>query len=422
MGDNQMSAKILDQLMETADYDAFCRSELDDPYPLLESLRQVAPVHWSPRLGSWVVVSYEEVNRGLRPGPLAHDRIEVNTRGIPSSALAGYAPLVTHVSNWLGFTDPPKHTRMREIGRHLVSPAMAEKFRPWTVSFARDVVARIKAQDHFDLVEEVALRLPLDLICEALGIHHDDVRRFHDWSSDLGLFAARMSPQWDEGCQSSLDRSMTSWLALEEMFRRLMEDKRQNPADDILTELTQHYDAGTITEDEVIGLAVFILAAGHGTSRDLIANSLYLLLTNPEQARELAEGPDAVAHAVEEVLRYESPIPMLSQLAGQATVIAGHDVQAGDTVLLHLGSANRDPYRFDRPDIFEVRRSQNRHLAFGFGAHFCLGAPLARQTAAVLLAELEPHLSHLVLDDGPPRWKRGDMSGRTLAELFASWG
>ena len=135
----------------------------------------------------------------LRPGPLAHDRIEVNTRGIPEAALAGYAPLVTHVSNWLGFTDPPKHTRMREIGRHLVNPGMAHKFRPWTLAFVNDVMTRIQAQDHLDLVEEVALRLPLELICEALGIHDDDVRRFHDWSGDLGLFAARMSPEWDAG-------------------------------------------------------------------------------------------------------------------------------------------------------------------------------------------------------------------------------
>jgi cytochrome P450 len=414
--------RTLEDLLETPDYAAFCRSQLDDPYPLLETLRQVAPVHWSPQLGSWVVVSYEEVNRGLRPGPLAHDRIEVNTRGIPEPALAGYAPLVTHVSNWLGFTDPPKHTRMREIGRHLINPGMAQRFRPWTVSVAKDVVARIQAQDHLDLVEEVALRLPLELICEALGIHDEDVRRFHDWTAGVGQFAGRMSPAWDAGSQASVDESMASWASLEDMFRRVMEDKRTNPADDILTELTHHYDEGNITEDEVIGLAVFILAAGHGTSRDLIANSLYLILTHPGDARQLAGGPDAVARAVEEVLRYESPIPMVSQLAGQATVIGGHDVHAGDTVLLHLGSANRDPDRFDQPDIFDVGRTENRHLAFGFGAHFCLGAPLARQTAVVLLEQLEPHLSHLVLDDEPPRWKHGDMSGRTLVELHASWG
>ncbi len=416
-----MNVTALDQLMATPEYAAFCRSELDDPYPILDDLRRMAPVHWSPLLGSWVVLSYDEVHRGLRPGPLAHDRIEVNVRGIPEAVLAGYAPLVTHVSNWLGFTDPPKHTRMREIGRRLVNPGMAQKFRPWTVAFTHDVIARIKAQDDFDLVDEVALRLPLELICEALGIHDDDARRFHDWSADLGLFAGRMSPEWGTGWQVSVDRAMASWLALQDMFRRLIEDKRRRPGDDILTALVGYYDDGLISEDEVIGLAVFILAAGHGTSRDLIANSLYLLLAHPEQARQLSAGPDVVARAVEEVLRYESPIPMLSQVARQATIIAGHEVGAGDTVLLHLGAANRDPSRFDRPDIFDVRRADNRHLAFGFGAHFCLGAPLARQTAAIMLEELCPHLPHLVPGPVPPTWKHGDMSGRSLVKLHASW-
>jgi cytochrome P450 len=416
-----VSGLALDQLIATPDYAAFCRSELDDPYPLLDDLRRAAPVHWSPPLGSWVVVSYDEVHQGLRPGPLAHDRIQINVRGIPEAALAGYVPLVTHVSNWLGFTDPPKHTRMREIGRRLVNPGMAQKFRHWTVAFNHDVIARIKAQDHLDLVEEVALRLPLKLICEVLGIHDDDVRPFHDWSADLGLFAGRMSPEWDAGSQVSVDRSMASWLALQDMFHRLMEDKRRRSENDILTELVRYYDDGIITEDEVIGLAVFILAAGHGTSRDLIANSLYLLLAHPEQVRQLSAGPDIVARAVEEVLRYESPIPMLSQVAGRAMVIAGHEVGAGDTVLLHLGGANRDPARFDRPDIFDVGRADNRHLAFGFGAHFCLGAPLARQTAAIMLEKLGPHLPHLVLDPVPASWKHGDMSGRTLVELYASW-
>jgi cytochrome P450 len=169
--DDLVSGGALEELLATPGYAALCRSELDDPYPVLETLREVAPVHWSPQLGAWVVVSYEEVHKGLRPGPLAHDRIEVNVRGIPEAALAGYAPLVTHVSNWLGFTDPPKHTRMREIGRRLINPGVAQKFRPWTVSFAENIVARIHAQDRLDLVEEVALRLPLELICEAIGIH-----------------------------------------------------------------------------------------------------------------------------------------------------------------------------------------------------------------------------------------------------------
>jgi cytochrome P450 len=310
---------------------------------------------------------------------------------------------------------------MREIGRKMINPAHARKLRPWIKSFASDVVARVEAADHVDLVEEVALRLPLELICEALGMRGDDVDRFHAWSSDVGLFAGRMSQEWDPETQLSLDRSLASWLELESMFRRLMDEKRRQPEDDILTELVRYFDNGTVSEEEVIGLAVFFLAAGHGTSRDLIASALYLLLTHPSEATRLAAGPSTIASAVEEVLRYESPIPVLSQLTSEDVTFAGETVHAGESVLLHLGSANRDSAKFDRAEVFDVTRTDNRHLAFGYGGHFCLGAPLARETATAVLEELEPFLSHLVLDPAPPQWRTGDFSGRSLTSLNASW-
>jgi pimeloyl-[acyl-carrier protein] synthase len=205
------------------------------------------------------------------------------------------------------------------------------------------------------------------------------------------------------------------------MFHRLMDQKRREPEDDLLTELVHYFDNGAVSEEEVIGLAVFILAAGHGTSRDLIASALYLLLTHPDEATRLAAGPSAIVSAVEEVLRYESPIPVLSQLASEDVAFAGETVHAGESVLLHLGSANRDPAKFDRAEVFDVTRTDNRHLAFGFGGHFCLGAPLARETAAAVLEELEPFLSHLVLDPVPRQWRTGDFSGRSLISLSASW-
>ena len=406
--------------MATPDYAAFCRAELTAPYPLLEGLRAAAPVHWSPDLGSWLVTTYEDVSHALRHAPLAHDRIEINTRGIPAAALPAYGPLATHVSNWLGFTDPPKHARMREIGRNLVNPALAHKFSPWTATFVRDVVARIRAEEVVDLVEEVALRLPLELICHALGVPDGDAGRFHAWSGDIGLFAARMSPEWGPEVQLGLDRSMASWLSLEEMFRRLMDDKRRAPQDDLLTQLVHYFDEGALSEDEVIGLAVFILAAGHGTSRDLIANSLYLLLTHPAEAAKLAGGPAAIGAAVEEVLRYESPIPMLSQLAAHDAVLGGQALRAGDPVILHIGSANRDGAKFARADVFDVARADNRHLAFGLGPIFASVRPSPARPPPSCWKSWA-HLRYLVADPGPPKWKTGDMSGRALAKLDVSW-
>ena len=205
------------------------------------------------------------------------------------------------------------------------------------------------------------------------------------------------------------------------MFRRLVVEKRARPADDVLSALVRHYDDGAISEEELIGLSVFILAAGHGTTRDLLTNGLYLLLTHPQQATKLVARPALVGPAVEEVLRYESPIPMVSQLAEETFDLGGATIDKGDAVVLQLSAANRDPEKFSDPGSFDVAREDNRHLAFGWGAHFCLGALLARMEAAVVFEAIAPMLGDLVMRPTEPIWKTGDLTERTLTELPVSW-
>ncbi|MCU1494191.1 MAG: cytochrome, partial [Acidimicrobiaceae bacterium] len=416
-----MTARALDSLRATTEYQAFCRVELSDPYDLLDELRSVAPVHWSPMLDSWVVTSYDQVNLGLRDDRLVHDRVAINTRGIPETSIRKYSSLSEHISNWLGFTDPPKHSRLREVAREMLNPALATRFRPWVSSYVRNVISEMQDKDSVDLLEDLALRLPLAFICEALGIHNSNADRIHAWTVDVGLFAGRVDPSWDSDAQQMFDRSNASWLMLEDTFRQIIEEKRKTPADDILTVLVQHFDAGVISEEEIIGLSVFFLAAGHGTTRDVVANGLYLLLTHPSEADKLTHDPHLVGSAVEEVLRYEGPIPMVSQLAVEDLTLGGESVRAGDAVILHLAAANRDPDKFGDAAKFDVARKANRHMAFGWGSHFCLGAPVARQQAAVVFEEIGPLLPRLLLDAPIAKWRTGDMSGRTLAELTASW-
>ena len=166
---------------------------------------------------------------------------------------------------------------------------------------------------------------------------------------------------------------------------------------------------------------MFFFAAGHGTTRDLLANGLYLLMAHPGEAGKLQATTSHIGSAIEEALRYESPIPMVSQLAGADHVVAGAEVRAGDAVILHIGAANRDPAQFVDPARFDVTRKENRHLAFGLGAHFCLGAPLARRQVAIVLEELAPDLDRLVFAEPAPKWGRGNMSSRTLTTLTARW-
>jgi len=416
-----MTNGALGRIISSGEYESFCRTELDDPYELLDELRAVAPVHWSPLLGSWLVTTYDEVNRALRGDWLLHDRVEINVRGIPGPVRDGYSGLVTHISNWLGFTDGPKHARMREVSRQLVNPGLSTKLQPWTTHLVREMVAEMRAFEAVDLLEGLALRLPVTVICHALGMDGADAAQFHALTEDLGRFAGRMDTSWGPEDQSMLYRSNQSWIALEELFRRLIAGKRSHPGDDVLSALVSAHDAGMLSDDEVIGLSVFFFAAGHGTTRDLLANGLYLLMAHPGEAGKLHLDISVIGSAVEEMLRYESPIPMVSQLAGADHVLAGADVRAGDAVILHIGAANRDPAHFVDPARFDVTRKENRHLAFGLGAHFCLGAPLARRQAAIVLEELAPDLDRLVFDEPPPTWGRGNMSSRTLTTLTARW-
>jgi len=416
-----MTSGALKQLLSSAEYELFCRVELDDPYDLLDELRATAPVHWSPLLGSWVVTSYDEVNRALRGDWLLHDRVEINVRGIPAPVRDGYAGLVTHISNWLGFTDGPKHSRMREVSRQLVNPGLAAKLQPRVTRLVREMVAQMRALETVDLLEALALRLPVTVICDALGMEGADAAQFHALTEDLGRFAGRVDSSWGPEDQSMVYRSNQSWLALEELFRRLIAGKRRHPGDDVLSALVRAHDNGMLSDDEVVGLSVFFFAAGHGTTRDLLANGLYLLMANPGEVAKLQAASSNIAPAIEEALRYESPIPMVSQLAGADHVAAGAEIRAGDAVILHIGAANRDPAQFVGPARFDVTRRENRHLAFGLGAHFCLGAPLARRQAALVLEELGPDLDRLVFAEPPPSWGRGNMSLRTLTTLTAGW-
>ena len=188
----------------------------------------------------------------------------------------------------------------------------------------------------------------------------------------------------------------------------------------MITRLMDAEGEGTISADELIGLAVFFLAAGHGTTRNLLTNGLYLLLTHPAEAAKLSGDPARTGPAVEEVLRYESPIPMVSRLALADLTLGDAKIRAGDSVIIHLAAANRDPAVFECAATFDVTRPDNRQLAFGRGRS-CLGAPLARVEAAVVLEEAGPLLPLLELDLPDGRWRTGDMTDRCLTELKASW-
>ncbi len=416
-------ARAAGDLVAPAPYKELCQFQLPDPYPVLDHLRADDPVHWSAELEAWVVTTFDLVQRGLRTPELVNDRTAINMRAIHEPLRPNYRALEVHVSNWLGFTDPPKHARMREVGRSLLSPLVVKQQLPKIRTLIDERIDGLRGQEAFDLLAEFALPLPLKVICDILGVPSEDMAQFHQWSAEIAGFAGIMNPLPDDPLmQLVVERANAAWGEAEEYFTALLSERARSPRDDGITVLATARDTGRLTSAEALGLCVFILAAGHGTTTGLISNGLLLLLTHRAALEQLQRSPQLAATAVEEILRYEGPIATASRLAAQDIRLADRTVARGEAVVLHLGAADRDPHAFDKPAHFDISRSPNRHVAFGWGSHFCLGAALARlQTTAVLEALVAADvLPHWQLD-GPPRWRLGAADARELEDLRVSW-
>ena len=417
------STSAVNELVATPAYRQLCRFQLQDPYPLLEQLRENDPVHWSPELQAWLVTKFDLVQQCLRTAGLANDRTAINMRAVQEPLRRRYGSLQVHISNWLGFTDPPKHTRMREVGRRILSPDRVKQQLPMVNSSLQAQLEELRAKEALDVVTDVALPLPLTVICQLLGVPAEDMTTFHRWSASIAGFAGIMNPLPDDpSMHVVVESANAAWAEAQDYFIACLADRARSPADDGLTTIAAARGRGELTDEEALGLCVFILAAGLGTTVGLLGNAIFLLLRHAEALQQLVQSPELTGPAVEEVLRYEGPIATASRLAAQDLEIADRPIRRGDAVILHLAAADRDPVAFNNPANFDITRSPNRHVAFGWGSHFCLGAPLARlQAAAVLGALVKADVLPRWRLDGRPAWRLGRPDARELQELKVSW-
>jgi cytochrome P450 len=409
--------------MGSPGYQQLCRFQLQDPYPVLQQLRERDPVHWSPELEAWLVTKFEVVQKCLRAPALVNNRTAINMRAIHEPLRPKYRSLEVHVSNWLGFTDPPKHPRMREIARDVLSPTVAKKQSPTVERLLKVHIDSLREKQTVDLLTEFALPIPLIIICGILGVPAEDMAAFHRWSTEIAGFAGIMNPLPDDPAMGvTVQRANEAWTDAERYFTQLLSTRARSPRDDGISALASARAAGLLSDDEALGLCIFILAAGHGTTAALISNGIFLLLTQDAALAQLQRSPELAPAAVEEILRYEGPIATASRLAAEDLEVAGRVISRNEAVILHLGAADRDPGAFNDPDRFDLVRSPNRHVAFGWGSHFCLGAPLARLQATAALRTLLAAgvFSHWQLD-GRPRWRLGQPDARELEELRVSW-
>jgi cytochrome P450 len=389
-------------LSESAEYQRLCSGRLADPYPLLDRMREQDPVHWSDPLGGWILTRHDDVLAAIFDPRLASDRVAINMSAIPPSERANYRSLERHVSNWLGFTDPPKHARMRKLAAKVFSPALADRLRPRIGALVDGLLDEIDSAGQADLVSDLAFPVPSTVICEILGIAPSQAADFQDYTGKMVSFVGNVGPTLAELADGALE----GHRALDRFFADCLQERRDQARDDVLTALaTVEDEVGTLSEDEILGLCTFLYVAGHETTVALLANGARLLMLHDDQAELIRSNGDVLPGAIEEILRFESPIQLNTRLATEDLEVRGRQIKAGDTVILHIGAANRDPDRFPDPARFDIQRTNNRHLAFGWAAHFCLGAPLARLEAQAAIGRLLERFD-LAPAEGEVRWRK----------------
>ncbi|KUM87206.1 cytochrome P450 family protein [Streptomyces pseudovenezuelae] len=373
-----------------------------DPYPVYAALRAKGPVHRVLVPGSgecWLVVAHDAARAALADPRLRNDIRHSSTWQSDGGHAVGRNMLQT---------DPPQHTRLRRlVASHFTARSVAE-LRPMIEAVARDLLDTLPERGTADLVARYALPLPVTVICGLLGVPVADRAVFHDWSGELVM---PTSP----GAAAAAGAALTEYLA--DLIARGREGRTSGLLGDLAT-------ADGLSSEELLGMAFLILVAGHETTVDLISGTVHALLAHPDQLALLRDRPDLIGPAVEESLRYHSPVHATAfRFAAEPLDIDGTRIQAGDTVQVSLAAASRDPLRFPEPDRFDLRRPTRGHLGFGHGPHHCLGAPLARAEAAVALRLLLRHRPALAFatDPGTLTWRSSTLL-RGLAALPLRFG
>jgi pimeloyl-[acyl-carrier protein] synthase len=376
-----------------------------DPYPLYHRLRSEAPFYWDEQSRSWVVTRYADVAAILR-----------DTRFVAQKPLftePELARLQQITERWMVLRDPPAHTRLRRLVNNAFTPRIVGNLGLHIEQIVGQMLQRVQTAGSMELVRDLAFPLPVSVIALMLGVppdRHADVKR---WSEALAI----LSEPPGVATFDDLQQTNQAMVEFADYFRVLVEDKRRAPSEDLLSALISAEEQGErLSLDELIANAILLLFAGHETAVNLIANGVYCLLRHPDQLALLRQNPDWIKGAVEEFLRFESPIQTTTRELAEDLTWGSHTLRQSEIVLLVLGAANRDPEQFRDPDRLDITRADNRHLAFGAGVHFCVGAPLSRLEAQIAIPALLRRMPHLRLAEGPPEWRRWE-SWRGLTEL-----
>jgi cytochrome P450 len=385
-----------------------------DPYPVYSVLRRDDPLCWSEHWGCWVVSRHSDITmlfKDTQHFSNAGRVVHAIKNSYPEDDRKRLKPLIDHYSHGLINVDPPDHTRLRRLVQKAFTPRTLDRLRPRVAVIVRELLDRAASNKNFELIQDFAYLLPVTIIAELLGIPPKMHAQFKAWSQGIVAFMATPRPDVDVALSSQ-----KALLELKEYFKEVFAECRRQPREDLISDLVNvHLGNESLTEEELLSTCVTMLIGGHETTTSLLASAMHLMVTTPELANRLRREPELMPSAVEEFLRYEPPFQRILRIVREPTELYGKTLVPGDTIMLLLGSANRDPEVFSGPDVFDPRRSPNRHLSFGHSVHFCLGAALARLEAPIALSMMVDRFPDASLADDSVTWQDGMI--RCLAAL-----
>jgi pimeloyl-[acyl-carrier protein] synthase len=377
-----------------------------DPYPFYHWYRAEDPIHWAGApdhsgAGIWFLFRYADVMAALRNPTLVRD-----------PKIQPPDPLGTALASWMLFRNPPDHTRLRSLVNKAFTRRMAERLQPAIEDTANFLLDAVQADGEMDLMLHYASPLPLITIAELLGIPSSDREQLRLWTMDLTR-GIDIGPD-----RAVLERATQATLELVDYLRTIVAKRRRDRKEDLISALIAcEEDGDKLSEDEMLSMCVLLLGAGHETTINLIGNGTFALLQHPDQWTRLRDDATSTEGAVEELLRYDSPVQMTFRQAGENFELAGNLVRQGEVVAILLGAANRDPEQFPDPDRLDLTRAAVMHGAFGMGIHFCLGSHLARLEAHIAFRTLARRMPHLTLQPKPIQ-RRDGTTFRGLKSLF----
>jgi cytochrome P450 len=386
---------------------------LADPYPLYAQLRAESPVHWDPYLHTWVVTRYADVAEVLTR--FRADRTPTPDK-LVELGMQQLTPLAQVMVRQMLFLDPPQHSRVRALAAAAFTPRRIERLREHIQDITNTLVDAVAARGQMDVMQELAGPLPAIVTAELLGVPTADHEQLKDWSQDFAEMLGNF--QHNPGRVEKVLRSVEGMTSY---FRDALTRQPAEPTEGLLNALANaEVDGDRLTEDEVIANVIVTMVGGQETTTNLIGNGLLTLLRTPGALERLRADPSAIPTAIEELLRYESPSQHTARLAPDDVVLGGQAIGKGQAVIAVMGAANRDPERFADPDVLDLARKDNRHLAFGWAGHFCFGAPLARMEAHIAFETMLRRLPELELVSEPVSW-RANLGLRGLTALPITW-